>query len=303
MTRKKLLLNFLKFSVSITILYFLLKTLDWSVLSHFNIENFIIILLLISLQIFLGIVSFTILSRAVFNISFLTITRIYVCGVIVGIFTFGVLGEFSVIPLLYKKGISLSKSFSLLFIDKFISLMVYLIFSVIAFILYWKAYSVYAVGIFVIFLLAIAFSLYTKSFRKIVKRYIFDKYITKTTSTFQYFLNYFLYHKKKLFLKTLLSTGRAFLGGVVIWYAIVTLGGKNDLIAVVFISTVARLITFIPVSLNGLGLLEFSGAYALSTIGFIKNHVVIAMLLGRFAMWSLGLILIIITFWLWKEKH
>lgn len=303
MKNKKFFIIPIKLIISLSILFYLIKKVDWECLSRFKFIDIAIILILLGIVIILGCLSFANLSKAVSNLPFFKIIRIYLWGIIVGMFSFGVVGELYTIPLLHKNGLPLSHAISLSVIDKFLSLFIYVLCTLGAFLLFWKKYSIYALAVFLFVVTITLMFFYIKKLRKIIKVSIFDKYIPGTTETFQTFLNFFLYHKKNVIIKLILSSMRVFVSGVIIWYGIIVLGGKNDFIAVLFITTAAHLIAFIPISLNGLGIFEFSSTYALFLLGFSKNNVIISVLLARVLLWSLGFILFILLSFFWKNRN
>lgn len=305
-----------KLAVSAAFLCFLLRKVDWQALSPESLSpgDLAAILVMLAVQIALGCAGFLALSTAVSDIHPLKVARIYLWGVVAGMFTLGVVGELVTIPLLKKDGLPLPRAVSLPVADKILSLFIYLLFTISAFFILWRQYFLKILVFSAIFTAISLILIYIRAIRKAVKKYLFDRYMPAFTDTVQTFVNFFLHHKKKVFIKLLMSLLRVLLNGLIILYAVRVMEGNGGVlrflsgldvrsyIHVTSVTTAAHLITFIPVSLNGLGILEFSSTYALALLGFDKNNVIISLLLVRVLLWCLGFFLFTALIYIWKNK-
>lgn len=181
-----------------------------------------------------------------------------------GAITPGKLGEASLIPLLKKKGLNYGRSSAIFIADKIISLF---LFSALA-----------IVGVFVMFGLNILFSfigslvllssLFYFAFFSYAGRRLIRKLLGKRATKFKEFHKTILLfakkYKKELLGNFVTTLIRILTVAFTIKLILIALGSNIALLDAIYVKAITTLITFIPITINGLGTKEVSGVYLLT---------------------------------------
>lgn len=184
----------------------------------------------------------------------------------------GKLGQFSIAYFLSKEKIPLGTGVSLTLIDKMISFVVLSIFSVIGVYLFFNHQN--AIVLLLItsaIIFAIIILIYSQKVRDFIKKQILKKYS-------KYFKNFsrdffFLLKEKKQYISldffiTIFKWGIAGFQG---YYFLTMFGINVSFIVLILISAMSSILSFIPITLSGLGIKQGIGVYLLGTIGVTSS--------------------------------
>lgn len=181
-----------------------------------------------------------------------------------GMFLPGKLGEFSFVLLLKKTGISTKKALAVFFIDRFVSFSIIGFFALIALIKYFEFKFDFSYLIIFFVVLFVLFALKNK-IKKI-------KLVGKVTELIKESREYLKNEKKSVLINCFFSL----INFIVMFWVTQTiffaLGQKVELIDVGLISSLALLISLIPITINGIGLREGILIYLYSLVGIKPEY-------------------------------
>ena len=251
-------------------------------LSQINLYYLALLILLFFVFILLGAINNYIIILSIARIRFVDVIKIFCMGVSVGMFTPAYIGELSTVTyLLNKRGMTLSEGLSVPGIDKFLTIIVASIFWVIGLWLYFPDIGIYIyIFIFVGLMLSLML-LFLRPLRKFVKKRIVEPFFPWAISFLDSFVSFFLNHMILLFLNILGTVLRALVGAFMIWVGLFALGVHKGVWDVIFINFVARIVSYIPVTINGLGLLESAAIKTFSRLDIAPEPIFLAFLIDR----------------------
>jgi len=214
-----------------------------------------------------------------------------------GLFVPGKIGEFSLVYFLKRKGIDLGLSSALVLFDKISAFVVLSLAAVTGFVLYAsEADTIMLMGALLIIYVVIFFFVFSDFGRGLIKKFIFksksEKFKGFSKSLF------YLIRKKKLVIVFALLLGalKWLVNSALVFILLRYFGQPVGFLSVFFITSAVTIVSFIPITFNGIGLKE-SGAIVLFSLFGIKESAVLATFLYLFIMAViLGLIHILYSF-------
>jgi glycosyltransferase 2 family protein len=271
---KKFLLP-LKIFISVGLLVFLfykLKTISiYETISSINLLSVVMVILLLFAVLIIGTLNIYILIRTMnFKVSFYKMFGYFLVSWSLGSFLPGKMGEFYILPLLKKEGIGYGQSMAFSVIDKLLTFVCLAILTLIAFFLFLPMKDVLGVIIGIVVVLFLFLLLISNKTREIIKKYFLRRYAHK----FQGFSKtlFFLFKKRKqvLILNLGLTVLKWFLSALSFFIIFKAFGAKVSLVMVFLLTASTTLLSFVPITMSGLGLRESVGVYLYSFLNVDK---------------------------------
>lgn len=295
---------FIKAALTAIVLLIIFTSIDLqnllSQLNGFNWLSLIPLFILIICFLQLGAINNWLILRSLADLSLAEVSRVFFISASVGMFTPAYVGEFASMSFLLKqKGISISDGLSVPTIDKVITLVVNTMLFAIGLFLYfpetsWMIYAVCCLGLILPLIVLANKKLRNNIFALISKRFPWaSSYLFSCAS-------FFLHYPKLLILNFLVSLVRAVVGALCIWVILLGFGISPNVIPVLFVNFVVRMVTFIPLTINGLGLLEGTAMVLFKRIGIAPELSFLAFFIARLAAMVLGFF--VITWVTWKKR-
>ncbi|MDO8428048.1 MAG: lysylphosphatidylglycerol synthase transmembrane domain-containing protein [Candidatus Diapherotrites archaeon] len=295
----------------------------WTLLQFVNIEKTIslvltanpfflfISMLLITIQITLSALNIWILMENRPSISFRKLLKYYCFGWVAGLTSIGKIGEFSTAYYLKKDGLPYTKTVAVIFLDKFITLVLFSVVSIVGTLWFFGFNNIpllffctalfFGACIFLIF-----FRTVTLTQVPLVGKIRFVKnFITKNEAHFvefrNTFMDYFSAHKNLLAKNgaiTILKLIVMSINGSILFLA---LNNSINPLYMGFIIAIAAIVALAPVTLSGLGIVEATYIY-LALLVSIQPETALATELLTLAL-NYSWAVIIIGFWLFFHKQ
>lgn len=290
---KKKIILLLRLFLSFLILFLLVYKIGFtSILQNILSANIflIFVVLFIWLILFmLGTYNFIILLKP-FNIRihFLKLFKYYMLAWSSGLFFPGKAGELVLLHFFKKERIEIGKGLAVYLLDKLITLFILLILSILGFMIFSSFKQ--ALGSLIILLLVLAIFLFfilTKIGREFITKYILGKYST-LFSGFSKTLFYFLRSYKSALLKNIMITIlKSFIGALATFILFLSFGISINFFYILIIDSIITIISFIPITPNGLGVKESSAVLLYSllnidSIAIVTSTYILATILVYF---------------------
>jgi len=212
-----------------------------------------------------------------------------------GMYSPAQVGEFTLVFMLRRHGISIREGLSMQFVDKAITLGAGVILSIVAVKVYlppqpWlMAFFIMVLGGLVVLSLLV----WIPGARNFINRtVIHSRWIIGHYEFFRAASDLFRHHTMALGLNVIITFGRLALGAATIYVAFAAFGRSMSYIDVLLINTLARLTTLIPVSLNGIGVLETTAFYLFRQLGIPGSDTLCAFLVNRIIVYTFGIMVI-----------
>jgi len=260
----------LKFLLGISILVILLYKIGISsiieTVGQMNLYYLPVIILLYFTNLFFGSLNIMILmSHRKIKPKLHEIYSYYMLSWAVGLFIPGRVGEVSLVYLLKKKKIPLGEGFLIFVLDKFISVLFLAIVSTIGFFLFFNLGTALWLLSLVVSILVVGGLLMFSAFgRKGIKRFVLRKYAKKFKG-FSTLLKFFFKKKSHLILLNFANTGlRWSVSAVIYFFAFMSFGKFIPLWLILLITCITSVMSFVPITISGLGIRESVGVYLYS---------------------------------------
>jgi len=278
------LILYLVFSVGLSSLLQTAKSLD--------IICGVLAFALIILLLILGSLNIWLLLRGLSEISYLKFFRAYAGGWTISLITPGQAGDLSVLLFLKKDGVEFNHAFSAYLVDKAITLFVFLWVSVSGFFFLGLEFPipVIYVTILVFFGFICTFLLLKKSrFGTTIRSWI-QSVVHSVAHNIQ------VYRVKPHLpaLNGVLTFVKWLIVSVVYYYAFLAFGVHADWPEIAFIPIISTLIGYIPISIAGIGTVEFTAVMLFNKVGIEQSAVINAYLLIRAIQVFLAFILLLL---------
>lgn len=264
-------------------------------LSQINLWYLIYLMFLFLLFILIGAFNTYVIILSIRAMPFSHVLKIFTIGVSVGMFTPAYVGEFgSVTFLLKEKGLTLSEGLSVPSIDKFITIIVASFLCLMGLWIYFPGTGIFVyIGLCFVLISSLAILL-IRPLRRYIKAEVIEPFFPWSLRFLHAFVSFFLNHRYLVLLNLLGTFFRAFLGAFMIWLGLYALGVQRGVLDVAFISFVARMVGYIPVTINGLGLLEGAAISAFAKMHIQPEPILLALLIDRSIAIFFGLVVILL---------
>ena len=186
----------------------------------------------------------------------------------IGLFVPGNLGQFSIIYLLKKEGLELGESTAIVLLNKIITLISLSILSIFGFFLFLPYKEVLQLIIILILLgIIIFFFIMHEKGRTLIRKYILRKSSPKFEGFSKTLRKFYIEHPKRIIVNFLLTFIRWFLTALMMMFLFLSLGFKVNLLYIFLITPITIIISYIPISIGGLGLRESAAVFLYGIIG------------------------------------
>lgn len=298
MSKTKLIITLLRLSISFGIIYWLIRKIGLvSILDTFRMFNLLYllpVLLIFGINFAIAAFNLKIIIHALKKrMSFLKIFNYSMLSWSTGLFIPGKLGEASLIYLLAKGGLDVSTSLVVTLVDKTLSVFVFFIIGLVGSLILFPQ----ANFSFIIFLAAIAFFLilvvFFFTFRsKFITWAIPYKYRSKIDE-FSNSLNFLLKRRKSiLFFNFLLTLLKWFVFATGTYFIFLGFGLEIDIFTIFFINGILLIITHIPITISGLGILQASSVFLYGLLSYPADIVLSASLVDAVLFYTIALLCI-----------
>ena len=280
---KKYLQNSFKILVSIIILYFLISQIGFDkIIQTLSGTNLSILLLAVPLKIvalLLTTLNISVLLKGIKKK--ISLWKLFITSNLawsIGLFLPGRLGEFSLIYFLKKHDVTIGEGTAITLLDKISTFIVLSIISVLAIVTYFDFNTALKFGTILLIILVLSIVMLSSSrIRDFIKKHFLKSY-SKLFTGFNESLKMIL-HQKVLFCTNLLiTTIKWFFSFLLIKIIFTSLGVQVSIIDVSFITSLAMLISLIPISIGGLGVRESIAVYLFNNLS-VKPEVTLSVYL------------------------
>ncbi len=270
---KKRYFNILKVTIGLLIIFFLIYKfgLDniFSTILDVKPGFLFIALIFYFVSIFIGVLNIKLLIAPLNKkISYWNLFRYYMFSWSAGLLVPGKIGEFSICYFLKKHDISIGEGIAASLMDKIITFVFLLIFSLFGFFIFLDFYSaLLSVMVIPCILVTFLVSLYSMRIRNIIKRFIPNKIADKFKGFSRLLNRYAKDYKMLLFLNFLITGIKWFISFLVIYYMFLSFNVHVALGVVIIITAITKIIALIPISISGLGIREGAAVYLFGLYG------------------------------------
>jgi glycosyltransferase 2 family protein len=308
MLRKKSLFMYLKLGFTAVLVLYVIQAISFDdfgqKLNQFDWMYLPIIFIIVLLFLFLGACNMYCIIRPLKNISFFRVLKIHFITVSFGMFTPSYIGEFgSATFLLHKEGLSVSEGLSVPSIDKMLTLCVNISLFLIGLWLFFPETSGIVYLIMIVAIITPLVTIFVRPVRNFVKFRIIERFFSWSTDYFTAIVQFLLNHTGYVAINLFCTLLRALLGALEIWLGIIALGISANLVPVMFVNFVARIVSYIPITVNGLGLLEGTAITLFHRINVASEVTLVAFLLPRLVGMFIGGIIVLVFLWNGKSVH
>jgi uncharacterized membrane protein YbhN (UPF0104 family) len=286
----------LRFTVSITLVVWIFKSIDWGIFKDiiispkpYPLAAFIIFSLFF---VFLGGLKLWVLLRTLHPMGLWRFSAYYFLTSSVGSLIPSIFGDFTLAALMKKNQIAYHKSFFIIILDRLITLLIAVfIFTpfTLIFILPVSPLTVWAITAAALAITLLAMWLLASFLPIIFQRFSATRRFWKATTIF------FRQELPSLWKNFLLGLFRAVISGVALFFVLMAVNLLPNLFSTICIANSLSVVTYLPISISGLGLYEGGGLIMFERIGLQREMVLAGLLYQRayILVWSLVTILII----------
>ena len=205
------------------------------------------------------------------EIKWQTMTRYSLIAWIFSLITPGKLGELGLIFLMKNQKVEMGEGTAIVFLDKIISMVIIIFFSTIGF-FYFKFQNPLLSAVLISSILIIIIILATTEFtRRGIRKYILRKY-SKNFSGFHKTLNKIKEQNKLgILINSILTFLRIGLTSLSIYFLFLSLNTNISFLNIFLINAMITIISYIPLTIQGIGIKEFSAVLLFSKIGIPSN--------------------------------
>lgn len=288
----------LRFTVSIALVVWIFRSIDWEIFKDiiispklYLVAPFIIFSLFF---VFLGGLKLWVLLRTLHPMKLWRFSAYYFLTSSVGSLIPSIFGDFTFMALMKKNQIDYHKSFSIIVLDRLITLLIAVfIFTpfTLIFVLPVSPIKIWIITATVLAITLVAMWLISLLLPNIFQRFSATRQFWGVTTVF------FHEERSNLWRNFLIGLFRGVISGVTLFFALMTVNLMPNLFSTICIANSLSVITYVPISISGLGLYEGGGLILFEQIGLQREMVLAGLLYQRayIIVWSLATILIIGT--------
>lgn len=279
--------NLLKILVSIVLIYFLIRNIGlekiWSALKSTNLGILSLVLPLKLFSLLLNGVNITLFLQAVGKrIKFWKIVVWSNLAWSIGLFFPGRFGEFSIVYFLKGEGVEFGESTAVALLDKMTTFFVLSVLSIIGVFYYFDLTQAFWLAGILIAVLAGSIAIFLNArLRGWVKEYLLRKY-SRLFKGFNESFRRILGNKKMLLGNASVTAIKWFFSLFAFQVIFLSLGAEVKVTDVMMISSLATIISLIPISLGGIGLKEYTAVYLFNGLGISPEITFVTYLLNTF---------------------
>ena len=234
-------------------------------------------------------------------ISFIHVLGMYWVSVAFGAFTPGQLGELSLAYFLSRRGLDSSASLAISAVDRVTTLATLVLLAAMGLVLYVPEGTGWWLWSLVLTLVLGATGLFVRPWRKAVRRVV-ERVAPGAIPFLEAFCRFFLAHPGRAAFNLLLGFARWVCAAFMLLVIIVPLApAPVSWTFVVVANAVARLVTYVPVSINGLGVLELSAVELFRGGGIPADLTLTAFIVNRIIYYMFAVAMVLV--WLWRHPR
>jgi len=273
-----LIKNIFLYIFSFAIILFLLKKIGFSnIKSAFDSINYVYLIPITALFIIfviVGGINLWILLLPIKKYNPRKIIKYYLISWSFGLLIPARVGELYILRLLKKNKLKLGVSTAIFTIDKIITLSIMVVSCIItSFIIFpIKVASIISFALFFI-LISGTFFLYNEKSRYFIKKYILKKHSTILSGFGKTSLKFLNEKKIHLFINFIFTLGRYFINSFAIYLTFLALGYEINIFLIVIFLTCAQILSYMPFTINGMGLKEALYIYLYGSLNIPANIV------------------------------
>jgi len=279
--------DLLKVLVSLVIIYVLIRNIGlekiWLALKSTNLWILLLVLPIKLFSLLLNGVNITLFLRAIDKkIRFWRIVVWSNLAWSIGLFFPGRVGEFSIIYFLKSEGVEFGESTAVALLDKMTTFFVLSVLSIIGVFYYFNFTSaLWLAGILLIMMIGSVTIVLNARLRGLVKEYLLRKY-ARLFKGFNDSFRRILGNRKMMLGNTLVTAVKWFFSFSSFSVIFLSLGAAVKVTDVMMISSLATIISLIPISMGGIGLREYTAVYLFNGLGISPEITFVAYLLNTF---------------------
>jgi len=212
----------------------------------------------------------------------------------IGLFFPSRIGEFSLVFLLREHKVTYGQTTAIALLDKIITVIVLSTFSLIGIILYYNLYSAMQFSVVVLGFTVLLFIGFHHQTRHYIRKYILRKYATIFTK-FGSTMKKVMKNKRIVIYNIVVTTTKwvtSFLAIKIIFHAA---GVTPSLIDVTLISSIATMVSLIPISIAGIGIRESAAIYLFSQLGIAWETTLIVFVMAMVFNYVFGSVMLILN--------
>jgi uncharacterized membrane protein YbhN (UPF0104 family) len=290
-TKLQRLLSFIfRFAVSAVLVLWIFKSVDLSIFSEIVVSPSILpIVAMIGFSVFyvfLGGLKLWVLFRSFSPISLWLFTGYFFLAGSVGSLGPAIVGDFTLIGLARQSMIPIHRSVSAILMDRFLTVVIALfIFTPFTLILVLPLKPSFIILAMVTLFFLFGFLIW--SFLRFGPL-LFDKFMI-TKRFWESLTLYFKEDRKNLYMNFLIGCFRGIISGFTLIFALMAANVSPPLFSTICITNSLSILTYIPVSLSGLGIYEGGGLVLFEALGLNREQVLAGLLYQRvyIIIWSL----------------
>lgn len=281
----------LRIGITSILCFWLIKIIDWSIILHvlplFRVSRFLVLIVAYFTFQLVGAINIWIITIHMKrnSIGIKRIIPYYFVSSAIGAFTPVQAGELTLAPLLKKHGFNIGEGIAIVAIDKCITLLVFGVVTLIGLYLYipnlfnrriWFLGVTFFGILFVISIIAKRIGI-----PNIVKN-VFKKWLLSIINFFRSFLGFIRYHPYVLCLNFIITIVRMLLSASTIYIGMGVFGFDGaHYLDILWLTSISRMTTYLPISFNGLGVVEGSAVVLLSLVKISAEITICAFFINR----------------------
>ncbi len=279
--------NLLKILVSIVLIYFLIRNIGlekiWSALKSTNLWILSLVLPIKLFSLLLNGVNITLFLQAIGKkIKFWKVVIWSNLAWSIGLFFPGRVGEFSIIYFLKSEKVEFGESTAVALLDKMTTFFVLSVLSIIGVFYYFNPTSALWLAVILVVVMGANVAIFLNArLRGLVKEYLLKKY-ARLFKGFNDSFRRILRNKKMVLGNTLVTAIKWFFSFSAFSVIFLSLRAEVKVTDVMLISSLATIISLIPISLGGIGLREYTAVYLFNGLGISPEITFVTYLLNTF---------------------
>ncbi|MAG47652.1 hypothetical protein CL617_03525 [archaeon] len=268
----KILSTILGIGILIFLIYKINPVKLLETLENFNFLYLIPIVLTLLLVYILASINIWTLSRPIKKIKLSRVIKYNFFVLFFTVFLPGKIADLLMIYFLKEEKIELSKSTTIVVLDKTISLIMKIIFSIFGAIFILKQFNFLFIGLPLIIFSVIVLSsviINSKKFKEFLIKFIFKKYASLVKDVYNSFKLYTKNYKKYIRYNVLITLVKNFVESTLFFFLFLAFGQQTNIIEIFFVFSLLSVIILVvfPIGISGLGARELIGIVIFGTIG------------------------------------
>ena len=209
----------------------------------------------------------------------------------------GKIGELWMVYFLKKEKTSLGIGSAVVIMNKLIGIIVVFFLAIGGMPLFFDAIqSLKIISVFFIGLLLSIYILFSNFSRKFIRKFILRKWESKFEGFSKTLFTLLKNHKPSILYNSLLSLINWITNAFVIYFLFLAFGQHVPILKIILINAILTIITMIPISINGLGIKEYTGVFLFSLLGISTLTTTSVFLTYLISIYLISLIYIILFF-------